>query len=102
MEDAYLRARAEDIYEIGHRLLAHLRSDVRASRQFPDRCILVGDTLGVTEIASVPGNRIAGIVCTRGSVLSHTAVLARALAFLPTTNHSGSLPRARGVASGRT
>ncbi|HEU5402998.1 MAG TPA: phosphoenolpyruvate--protein phosphotransferase [Terriglobales bacterium] len=94
MEDPYLRARAEDIYEIGHRLLAHLRSDVPGPRQFPDRCILVGDTLGVTQIASVPGNRIAGIVCTRGSVLSHTAILARALG-IPAVVSATSLPAGR-------
>lgn len=94
MEDPYLRARAEDIHEIGHRLLAHLRSEERASREFPDRCILVGDTLGVTEIASVPSNRIAGIVCARGSVLSHTAVLARALG-IPAVVSVASLPAGR-------
>ena len=94
MEDPYLRARAEDIYEIGHRLLAHLRSDVLASRQFPDRCILVGDTLGVSEIALVPGNRLAGIVCASGSVLSHTAVLARALG-IPAVVSATSLPAGR-------
>ena len=94
MEDPYLRARAEDIYEIGQRLLAHLGCDVRASRRFPDRCILVGDTLGVTEIASVPGNQIAGIVCARGSVLSHTAVLARAMG-IPAVVSATSLPAGR-------
>ena len=94
MEDPYLRARAEDVYEIGHRLLAHLRSDVSASRQFPDHCILVGDTLGVTQIASVPNNRVVGIVCTRGSVLSHTAVLARALG-IPAVVSATSLPAGR-------
>ena len=94
MEEPYLRARAEDIYEIGHRLLVHLRAEVRAPKDFPDHCILVGDTIGITEIASVPANRIAGIVCTRGSVLSHTAVLARALG-IPAVVGVASLPAAR-------
>jgi phosphotransferase system enzyme I (PtsP) len=94
MEDPYLRARAEDIHEIGHRLLARLRPEERASREFPHRCILVGDTIGVTEIAAVPANQIAGIVCTRGSVLSHTAVLARALG-IPAVVSAASLPAGR-------
>ncbi len=79
MEDPYLRARAEDIREIGQRILVRLHSGVRESRQFPDQCILVGETIGITEIAAVPAGRLAGIVCTHGSALSHTAVLARAL-----------------------
>lgn len=79
LEDPYLRARADDIYEMGQRVLARLRSKERETRQFSERCILVGDTLGITEIAAVPTDRLAGIVCTHGSALSHTAVLARAL-----------------------
>ena len=94
LEDPYLRERAQDIYEIGERLLAHLRSEVRVTRAFPDRCILVGDTVGVTEIGAVPVNRLAGIVCARGSVLSHTAVLARALG-IPAVVSAGTLPIAR-------
>jgi phosphotransferase system enzyme I (PtsP) len=79
MDDPYLRARAEDIRSIGREVLSHLQSELKGTRRYPERCILVGDTVGVTEIAAVPVERLAGIVCTHGSALSHTAVLARAL-----------------------
>jgi len=79
MEDPYLRARAEDIRDLGRRLLSHLQAEAKASSQYPKRCILMGDSVSITEIAAVPLDRLAGIVSRRGSALSHTAVLARAL-----------------------
>jgi phosphotransferase system enzyme I (PtsP) len=91
MEDPYLRARGEDIREIGARLLLHLQPQVQADRTYPERCILVGDRISITEIAAVPASRLAGIVCRHGSALSHTAVLARALG-IPAIVSLSSLP----------
>ncbi len=91
MEDPYLRARAEDIREIGQRLLVRLQSEVLEPRVFPERSILVGDTIGITEIGAVPNERLAGIVCMRGSALSHAAVLARALG-IPAVVSLAALP----------
>ncbi|TMH55659.1 MAG: phosphoenolpyruvate--protein phosphotransferase, partial [Betaproteobacteria bacterium] len=91
MEDPYLRARAEDIREIGQRILIRLQAEVREPRQFPERCILMGETLGIAEIAAIPAGRLAGIVCMRGSALSHTAILARALG-IPAVVSLASLP----------
>jgi phosphotransferase system enzyme I (PtsP) len=79
MEDPYLRAGAEDIRAIGQRVLLQLQGEAKASRQYPQQCILVGDTVSITEIAAVPVGQLAGIVCMHGSALSHTAVMARAL-----------------------
>lgn len=79
MEDPYLRVRAEDIRNIGRRTLSHLQAEAKELRQYPERCILMGDTVSITEIVAVPIDRLAGIVSTRGSTLSHTAILARAL-----------------------
>jgi phosphotransferase system enzyme I (PtsP) len=91
MEDPYLRARADDIREIGQRILVRLQAEVREPRQFPERCILMGETLGIAEIAAVPAERLVGIVCMRGSALSHTAILARALG-IPAVVSLASLP----------
>jgi len=52
---------------------------------------LMGETLGIAEIAAVPAGRLAGIVCMRGSALSHTAILARALG-IPAVVSLASLP----------
>ncbi len=79
MTDERLRARAEDVRAVGRRLLLELQVDARGPREFPRRTVLVGDEVSLARIADVPRERLAGIVCLKGSVLSHTVVVARAL-----------------------
>ncbi len=79
MEDPYLRKGAEDIRTIGQRVLLQLQAEAKESRQYPQQCVLVGDTVSIVEISAVPVGQLAGIVCMHGSVLSHTAIMARAL-----------------------
>lgn len=78
-EDPYLRARAEDIRGIGRRILLRLVSDASAPRVYPDDTVLLGDEVSLARVADVPPRQLKGIVCLRGSVVSHTAVLARGL-----------------------
>ena len=91
MEDPYLRARAEDIRGLGERILVHLQKAPREPAQYPERCVLVGDEISVARLAAVPVEKLAGIVCMRGSAFSHTAVFARALA-IPSVMGVGDLP----------
>ncbi len=79
MDDPYLRARAEDIRGLGRRVLLRLRSRDAAPREYPERCVLVGEEISVARIADVPIEKLVGIVCTRGSPFSHAAILARTL-----------------------
>ena len=79
ISDPYLRARAQDIRDIGRRILMHLRKGVSTARQYPDSTVLAGDDLSITDIAEVPVEKLAGIVSAEGSSMSHTAILARAL-----------------------
>ncbi len=79
MEDTYLQARAEDIRGIGRRLLMYLQGQDWKPKSYPKQCILVGEEISAARLADVPVGQLAGIVCTRGSVVSHTAILARAL-----------------------
>ena len=78
MDDDYLRARAEDIREIGRSVLRHLLP-AEGMQEYPERCVLVSDEVGIAQIAEVPLTKLVGIVSCSGSSLSHTAVLARAL-----------------------
>ena len=78
-EDPYLRARAEDIRGIGRRILLRLTSDAMVPRAYPDDTVLLGDEVSLARVADVPPRQLKGIVCLRGSVVSHTAVLARGL-----------------------
>ena len=98
-DDPYLRARGEDVRQIGQRILVHLHSQIQLERSYPERCILVGDTISITEIAAVPVSHLAGIVCRHGSALSHMAVLARALE-IPAVVSLSSLPAS--LLEGRT
>lgn len=90
MEDSYLQARAEDIRGIGRRLLMYLRGPEWKPKQYPRHCILMGEEISAARLADVPVGQLAGIVCTRGSVVSHTAILARALG-IPAVMGLGSL-----------
>jgi phosphotransferase system enzyme I (PtsP) len=94
MEDPYLRAGAEDIRAIGQRVLVQLQAEIIESRQYPQQCILVGETVSITEIAAVPAGQLAGIVCMHGSALSHIAVMARALG-IPAVVSRAPLPIGR-------
>ena len=78
-EDPYLSARAEDIRGLGRRVLNHLRASPVQQPEDPDgRFVLVAEEMSVAHLAAVPPERLAAIVCLRGSALSHVALLARA------------------------
>jgi phosphotransferase system enzyme I (PtsP) len=94
MQDPYLRARGEDLRDIGRRVLARLRAESPLPREYPARCVLVGEEISVTQVAEVPADRLAALVSLRGSTLSHVAVLARALG-IPAVMGLGPLPLSR-------
>jgi phosphotransferase system enzyme I (PtsP) len=75
----YLAARAEDIRNIGRHILNHLQGAAPASGEYPKQCILAGMELSLAEISGVPRDRLAGIICMKGSALSHIAIICRAL-----------------------
>ncbi len=79
MEDAYLRERAEDIRDLGARVLLRLRADERGAPDYPAATVLVGAELSAADILQVPRERLVGIISGRGSANSHVAILARAL-----------------------
>ncbi|HWK53753.1 MAG TPA: phosphoenolpyruvate--protein phosphotransferase [Hyphomicrobiales bacterium] len=81
MEDPYLRARHEDIYHLGNKLLASLQGSAGLAERVEqiDQVVLVGDEVSISDIAAVPGEKLVGVICFGGSTLSHTAVLANAL-----------------------
>jgi len=81
MDDPYLRARHEDIRHLGNKLYTAWRGLHTAVEDNTPavRTVLVGEHVTVSDIAQVPTELLAGIVCFQGSNLSHTAVLANAL-----------------------
>lgn len=91
IEDPYLRARAEDMRGLGHRVLMHLRSGGGEPRTYPERSILIGEEISIARMADVPVEQLVGIVCCRGSVFSHAAIFARSLG-IPAVMGIGALP----------
>jgi phosphotransferase system enzyme I (PtsP) len=80
MEDSYLRERAEDIRDLGRRILEKLRpGGGDGPREFPPNTILVGEEVTASMLAEVPLDRLAGVISVRGSRTSHVAILARAM-----------------------
>ena len=80
MEDDYLRERAEDVRDLGRRILEKLRTqEPQKPKKFPTRTVLVGEEITASMLAEVPIKRLAGVVSRRGSQTSHVAILARAM-----------------------
>ncbi|MDH4274890.1 MAG: phosphoenolpyruvate--protein phosphotransferase [Gammaproteobacteria bacterium] len=79
MDDAYLRERAQDIRDLGLRILSRLQSKETAARTYPQQVILVSEDLSPTMMMEVPSTQLMAIVSARGSGSSHVAILARAM-----------------------
>ncbi len=94
MEDPYLRERAEDIRDIGRRVLMRLKLDTGDTREVPAGTVLVGEEITASQLAEIPTDRLAGVVTARGSGNSHVAILARAL-NVPAVMGVGELPVSR-------
>ncbi len=79
MSDAYLRERAQDVRDLGTRILVKLRARTHDARDLPERIVLIGRDLSASHLAEIPTNRLVGIVSSSGTGSSHLAILARAL-----------------------
>lgn len=88
----YLNARAEDIRDLGRRVLRHLDTGaIDSSRALPEHCVLLAEEMSVADFATIPPEQLAAIVCLRGSALSHIAILARAIG-IPAVMNLGDRP----------
>lgn len=75
--DGYLRERATDFRDVGHRVLRHLRQDERGAA-FARPTILIAEELTLSQMTLVSHENLAGIALQSGGVTSHAAILARA------------------------
>ncbi len=75
--DGYLRERATDFRDVGHRVLRHLRQEDKKSA-FAKATILVAEELTLSQMTLVSHENLAGIALQSGGVTSHAAILARA------------------------
>jgi phosphotransferase system, enzyme I, PtsP len=75
--DGYLRERATDFRDVGHRVLRHLRQEDRRGA-FGKATVLVAEELTLSQLTLVSHENLAGIALQSGGVTSHAAILARA------------------------
>jgi len=81
VSDPYLRERLHDLDDLSNRLLRLLAGvDQSNGRVIPDDAILVARTIGPAELLDY-GRKLKGVVLEEGSVGSHAAIVARALAI---------------------
>lgn len=79
LDNEYMRERAEDIKDLGRRVLGCLQKNDRTMPEYSEKTILIGEILTPTDLAEVPEGCLAGIISARGSGNSHVAILARAM-----------------------
>ena len=96
MDDPYLQGRATDIRDLGRRLLKRLLQGAQQpeGRQYPDRTILMGEEIGISQFLEVPPEKLAGLVSIHGTGASHVALLARGLG-IPAVFGVNNLPLSR-------
>ncbi len=92
MDNEYMRERANDMRDIGNRILGYLQAEAESDRDYPDKVILVGENLSPLDLSKVPGNKLAGIVSGHGSGYSHVAILAHALNVPAVLGFFGQIP----------
>ncbi|RLV61706.1 phosphoenolpyruvate-protein phosphotransferase PtsP [Parashewanella curva] len=79
MNDPYLKERANDVRELGQKVLRHLIEPNRLKMEFDKPVILVTRDADATILAEFPRQKLAGIITEFGGVNSHASIMARAL-----------------------
>ncbi|MEO0591356.1 MAG: phosphoenolpyruvate--protein phosphotransferase [Pseudomonadota bacterium] len=77
--DPYLRERLHDLDDLSNRLLRKLAGEAEGLA-LPDDAVLVARAIGPGELLDY-GSRLTGVVLEEGSIGSHAAIVARALAI---------------------
>jgi len=79
-DNAYLRERAEDIQDLGQRLLRHVqRGDAGPPVPLQPGTVLVARELLPSNLVDIDREHLAGIVTETGGETGHAAILARSL-----------------------
>lgn len=80
IEDEYLSSRAEDLIHLGNKIIRVIYEVKGKNHSIPDHpVVLFAREVSVSDIALFRDGQIQAILCSEGSLLSHTAILANAL-----------------------
>ena len=79
MDDEYMRGRAADVKDITERLLGILSGNTGSGVDVAEPVIMVAEDLAPSETVQMDKSKILSFVTQKGSVNSHTAILARTM-----------------------
>jgi phosphotransferase system enzyme I (PtsP) len=92
MDDPYLKERASDIRDLGHRILAYLQEgETPKLVELVANSVLVADELSPAMLGEIATDKLAGLISVKGSGNSHAAILARSMG-IPTIMGALDLP----------
>ncbi len=79
MDDEYMRGRAADVKDISERLLTCLSGENSTALRTDEAAIILAEDLAPSETVQLDKDKVLSFVTVRGSVNSHTAILARTM-----------------------
>lgn len=79
MDDEYMRGRAADVKDITERLLGIISGNTGSGVDADEPVIMVAEDLAPSETVQMDKSKILSFVTQKGSVNSHTAILARTM-----------------------
>ncbi len=91
MDDLYVSTRSEDIADLADGLLGELTGMVTMGFEEEKPYILAAEQLSPSELMMLDRSRLAGLVLSGGSGISHTAILAKGME-MPMLVKCGSFP----------
>lgn len=80
MNDAYMKERANDVHDIADRLTEVMRG-TREKDDVRENVIIAAEDLMPSETVQMDKEKVLAFITTRGSVNSHTAILARTMSI---------------------
>ena len=97
LRNELLAQRANDVRDVGQRVLLHLTGITPMPPKYPERSILIAEDLTPSDAATMEAGTVVGFATLRGGATSHVAILARSLG-IPAM--AGIEPRALEVPNG--
>ncbi|SFA82842.1 phosphoenolpyruvate--protein phosphotransferase [Acetitomaculum ruminis DSM 5522] len=81
IDDAYFKKKAIDIEDVSNRMLSILAGDKNTNITFDEPVILLADKLTPSQTMLLDKSKVLALVTKKGSIISHTAILARSLSI---------------------
>ena len=97
LRNELLAQRANDVRDVGQRVLLHLTGIKQMQPTYPERSVLIAEDLAASDAATMQTGTVVGFATVRGGATSHVAILARSLG-IPAV--AGIEPRALEVPNG--